>query len=158
MTTSVSACPEISAFAEPIVGAIERIVRSLDGLDADGLNWRPPAPLTNSVYVLAVHTMANAEEFILSMLDSQRIPRDRDAEFAAVGETAAPINARWHDLQTTLRDALNRFGPDVLTQTYTHPRRGTLTGRAILIFVAQHASEHVGHAELTRQLFDASRT
>jgi hypothetical protein len=37
-----------------------------------------------------------------------------------------------------------------------HPRRGPLSGREILIVVARHAAEHLGQAELTRDLMKAA--
>ena len=36
-----------------------------------------------------------------------------------------------------------------------HPRRGVLTGREVLLIVARHATEHLGRAELTRDLAKA---
>ena len=36
-----------------------------------------------------------------------------------------------------------------------HPRRGTLTGRDVLIVVARHTAEHWGEAQLTRSLMKA---
>ncbi len=39
-----------------------------------------------------------------------------------------------------------------LEREVTHPRRGALTGRDVLIVVARHAVEHLGQAELTRDL------
>ena len=75
---------EIAAFAEPLVNAIERIIRCLDSVDAEGLNWRPPAPETNSLYVLAFHTMGSAEEAICGVLDVT--PRDLGADVSAHGD------------------------------------------------------------------------
>ena len=51
-----------------LIAAIERILACLDGLDAEGLNWRPPAPETNSLYVLAFHSMGSAEAAIIGEL------------------------------------------------------------------------------------------
>ncbi|MCB0140064.1 MAG: DUF664 domain-containing protein, partial [Caldilineaceae bacterium] len=39
---------------------------------------------------------------------------------------------------------------------FTHPRRGQMSGRAILMVVMRHAAEHMGHAELTRDLLYAN--
>ena len=39
--------------------------------------------------------------------------------------------------------------------TRAHPRRGTITGRDVLIVVARHAAEHWGEAQLTRSLLKA---
>ena len=33
-----------------------------------------------------------------------------------------------------------------------HPRRGAICGREVLLVVATHVTEHMGHAQLTRDL------
>ena len=157
MSTPVATHPEIVAFATPICTAIERILRCLEGQDAQGLNWRPPAEATNSLYALAFHAMGSAEGFILGLLGGEQIVRDRDAEFLASGDSAEPLSARWASLRPRLRSALDTMPPAMLDETFTHPRIGTMTGRAFLILVAQHMAEHAGHAELTRDLLNASR-
>lgn len=147
---------ESAAFADPIIDAIARIIRCLDGMDAEGLNWRPPAPETNSVVVLATHTMATVEETVCGVLGGQPVTRDRDAEFSATADDAAPLSARWEVVQARLRETLESQPPDALDREVNHPRRGKMTGRHLLITIAQHAAEHAGHAELTRDLYRAS--
>ena len=156
MTTTTAPNPEIVAFADPLIAAIERILACLDGLDAEGLNWRPPAPLTNSLYVLAFHTMGSAEAAIIGELGGQPVERDRDAEFTVSGESPEPLYARWEALQPRLRETLTRLTAADMEKTVHHRRFGAMTGRNFLIISAQHPAEHVGHAELTRQLLEAS--
>jgi len=55
---------EIASFWRFITSAIDRLIVCLDGLDQTELDWRP-LPDANSLYVLAVHTLANTEENIL---------------------------------------------------------------------------------------------
>jgi hypothetical protein len=144
------------ALSDALIMAIERIIATLDGLDRDGLNFKPEASQpTSSVYVLAVHTMANAEMTVLSMLDGQNRPRDRDAEFAAIGESREWVDDRWAELKPQLQDAIAGFTPEHLDKEYEHPRRGKMTGWEALLMAATHANEHVGHAELTRDMLKA---
>lgn len=157
MTAPTTAHPEIAAFADPLIGAIERILACLDGLDAEGLNWRPPAPETNSLYVLAFHTMGSAEAAIIGELAGQYVERDRDAEFRAAGDSAAPLHARWEALKPRLREALAGLTVADMEKTVHHRRFGAMSGRAFLILAVQHPAEHAGHAELTRDLFKAAR-
>lgn len=148
---------EITAFIDPLLNAIERIIRCLDGIDAEGLNWRPPAPETNSLYVLAFHTMGSAEEAICSVLGGQHVERDRDAEFRVSGDSAEPLYARWETLKVRLREALETLPPEAMTKEVRHRRFGLMPGRAFLILSVQHPAEHAGHAELTRDLYRASQ-
>jgi hypothetical protein len=143
-------------FAYSLTGSIERIIACMDGLDADGINWRPPAPETNSLYVLAVHTMANAEQTVLVTLGGEDIPRDRDSEFAAVGASREWVDNRWANLKPRLEATINSLSMDDLNRDYEHARRGTISGWKALAIVTTHANEHVGHAELTRDLLKAT--
>ncbi|HEY8600869.1 MAG TPA: DinB family protein [Thermomicrobiales bacterium] len=148
---------EALVFWRYIASSLDRLVACLNDLNAEGLNWRPPAPDANSLYVLATHTLGNAEENILQVLCGQAVGRDRAGEFAALGVTPAVVLARWQELRALLGEALTQLPPAGLGATYTHPRRGTLTGREILIVVARHAAEHLGQAELTRDLLQTAR-
>lgn len=149
--------PEPLIFWRYIASSLDRLVACLDGLDAVSLNWRPAAAGTNSLYALTTHTLGNAEENILEMLCGQAVGRDRAGEFAASGTNAALIGARWQELRARLTDELAQLPPGSLDAIYLHPRRGALTGREILIVVARHAAEHLGQAELTRDLLHTAR-
>jgi hypothetical protein len=153
----------VSSLREPLLfwrfigSSLDRLVACLEGLSADELNWRPPAPEANSLYALATHTLGNAEENILETLGGQIVGRNREAEFAVAGSSSTEVAARWRELRERLAQALTDLPTGALDAEYPHPRRGTLTGRAILIVVARHAAEHLGQAELTRDLLRAAR-
>jgi hypothetical protein len=91
--------PEIALFWHAISRTLDRIIACLDGLDEEGLNWRPPAEGANSLYALATHMLANAEENLLGVLCDQPVARDREAEFVARDAAAEPLRAHWRDLQ-----------------------------------------------------------
>ena len=143
---------EGEVFRRYIVGTIDRLVASLEGLDARELNWRPPAPHTNSLYAMVTHVLGNAEENILDTLCGQPIPRSRDAEFAAAGQSGAPVREHWRDLRARIGEALAALPAGELDRPRYHPRRGDLAGREILLVVARHAAEHWGEAQLTLSL------
>ena len=83
---------EISDFRTPIIGEFwNNLERSLDRLEEvmadcsiEELNWRPPAPETNSIYILGVHALGHLRQGILGVLGGGSQERDRDAEFRAV--------------------------------------------------------------------------
>lgn len=140
-----------------IASSIDRLVAVAEGLDDDELDWLPPAPETSSVYALAMHTMGNAEENLLGTLGGQPITRDRDGEFADFATAQVTVAARWDALRPRLAASLAALPPGALDADYPHPRRGSISGRDILIVVARHAAEHLGQAELTRDLLRAAR-
>ncbi|HEY8286380.1 MAG TPA: DinB family protein [Chloroflexota bacterium] len=142
----------LSAYAGAIDEAISGIVGSLEGLDQEQLNWRPAAPGANSLWVLAVHSIANAEQTVLAILGGAPDTRDREAEFAAHGASPEAARAQWNGARQELRAAIARLSPEDLEREHTHPRRGVMTGHQLLLLVISHASEHRGHASLTRDL------
>ncbi|HEX5505757.1 MAG TPA: DinB family protein [Thermomicrobiales bacterium] len=148
---------EIATCWRYIASSLDRLVGVVQGLDAADLQWRPPAPETNSLAALATHTLGNAEENLLGVLCGRPVRRDRDAEFAASAPSAAELAARWADLRARLETALAALPAAELAREREHPRRGAITGLAVLLVVARHAAEHLGQAALTRDLLRAAR-
>jgi hypothetical protein len=69
--------------------------------------------------------------------------RRRDEEFADRPVTAAQLADDWLELRTRLESALAAAPPE------------EMSGRDVLFVVARHAVEHLGQAELTRDLWAA---
>jgi len=132
-------------------------VACLDGLNQDDLDWRPIAS-ANSLHVLATHIFGVLEQNLLGILGGQSVQRDRDAEFVAKASSAEPVQKRWNELKERIPSSLAKLSSTALSRKYSHPRRDSLlTGREILVMVTRHAAEHLGHAELTRDLLKARR-
>jgi hypothetical protein len=146
---------EVAAADRILTDTLTLLLACLDGLDPDQLNWRPPVEGGNSVYILAVHTVANVEESVIEVLGGEPVGRIREQEFVAQGDSADALHARWAALQPRLRAALAALTPADLAQEYRHPRRGPMSGRDVLLRVVRHAAEHLGHAELTRDWIKA---
>lgn len=139
-----------------ITSSVDRLLVCLDDLEEAALNWRP-LPNANSLYVLATHMIGNIEETVWGLVCNQSIVRDRDAEFRATGHDAQVLRTHWQTLQTQIAQHLAQLPSSALDQEHLHPRRGALTGWAILLIVARHAAEHLAHAELTRDLLLAGQ-
>ena len=152
MTTSNSSSHEAALFCRYIVSSLDSLLQCLDGLNEEQLNWHPAAPNTNSLYALVVHTLGNAEESLLFTLCGQPGKRDREQEFLARGSAGNELVVYWQELRQRVQSALLNLPSEDLEREVAHPRRGVLTGRDILIIVARHAAEHLGQAELTRDL------
>jgi hypothetical protein len=147
---------EVETLWNYISRSIARIILCLDGLNEDDLNWKP-LDNANSLYVLAIHMMGNVESNILGVLCHQNMLRQREDEFSAHGTTAESVQQKWREIQERITSHLAQLPPYILDQEQEHPRRGRITGRDLMIVVARHAAEHVGHAELTRDLLFTAR-
>jgi uncharacterized damage-inducible protein DinB len=143
--------PEIETFWKYISSSVEHLLGCLEGLSEEDINWRP-LEHANSLYVLANHVMGNIAENMLEVLCGQPVHRQREAEFTAQGSSPEALDRQWMELKERVHNALSKFPPDDLEQSREHPRRGSMTGREVLIVVARHAAEHMGQAYLTRDL------
>ncbi len=156
---------EAVAFASVEVGSFWRFtLRSLDGfmeivesLTVDELNWRPPAPDSNTIYALTAHTLGNVRMHVFRVLLGQTIDRERDGEFRSVADASnVPIPA-WPALRAEVEAALGELPPEAMDRSFDHPVFGPLTGREVLMVMMRHTAEHLGHVELTRDLIVAAR-
>jgi hypothetical protein len=146
---------EVESFEHFIFNTIDSIVGALDGLAAEELNWRPAAPATNSLYAIATHVLGNAEENLLGTLCREPHGRHYAGEFTAKADVPDAVVARWAGLKPRIAAALAKLSREDLDAARAHPRRGTITGRDVLIVVARHTAEHWGEAQLTRSLMKA---
>lgn len=71
--------------------------------------------------------------------------------------SSAAIRAQWFDLRRRLAVAIGSLSSVDMARLRVHPRRGSITGREVLLVVARHAAEHLGQAELTRDLWLGAR-
>jgi hypothetical protein len=86
------------------------------------------------------------------------VSRDREAEFQTASGDGAELARHWTSLRPRIESVLAGLDGEVLDRVHPHPRRGTTTGREVLIVVARHAAEHLGQAELTRDLLREAHT
>ena len=143
---------EIALFWRFIVESEDKLIESLHGLEEDSLNWSP-LDNANSLYVLATHTMGNIEQNILGGICDEPFRRDRDAEFLAQGDSWETIQTRWRELRCRISECIKDV-PQNRLERKKESSLGILTGRETLMVVARHAAEHLGHAELTRDLLN----
>ena len=120
----------------------------------EALNWQP-GPDMNSLGVLVLHT-AGATRFLIGDLAlGEPAPRDRDGEFAAQDVTATELNEQLASTIAHAREAVTRLTLDDLERVRQLPgRTSQRTVSWALLHALEHAAQHLGHAQLTRQLWD----
>jgi uncharacterized damage-inducible protein DinB len=145
------AAAEIEPFRRRLLRELDRVVGVLEGLDDSAVNWKPSAAGTNSLLVLATHTLGAAEDHVVRQAAGKLVTRVRDAEFAAVG-SASGIRARADEVRRRIIDALDGLDPARLDDERDTPS-GKRSARDQLVHAVAHAAEHAGQAELTRDLW-----
>jgi hypothetical protein len=149
---------EIESFRLRFEYEFERLLETIAGLDDRAVNWKPPVPGANSLLVLVTHAIGSAEEHVVGKAAGKEVVRNRDAEFAARG-TAGRLASRAAEVRTRIADALagleGRLDEEREPPVRKWPGRGTVRDR--LVHSISHTAEHVGHAQLTRDLYIAQR-
>jgi DinB superfamily len=152
--------PTLEAAAEILRAALSDLRGAVDGVPADELNRRPGGEDTNSIAVLATHSMHSTRAWLSVAVGADPPARDRPAEFRAVAsndELLALIDEMGAECAALLDGAT--FDPD---RTGLAPwRQGAQADEPVsaawaLLLALAHLREHVAHAQLTRQLLGAS--
>lgn len=154
------------ATAESVLNAVREQMRSdlhsahqnwrelVQAVETTCLDWVPGKEM-NSIATLALHS-CGAELFLLSTAVGEALDRDRAAEFT----TATDANGLLELIDRTEASSdalLDRLQPGDLSEVRSpaNDRLGRqLPGSWWLLHAAEHHSEHLGHASITRQLYE----
>jgi hypothetical protein len=152
------ASAEIDSFRNRFAHEFGRLLRTLEGLDEDAVNWKPSAPSANSLLVLVTHALASAEDHVVRRAGGKPVVRSRDAEFAVKGD-ASRLAARADEVKRRIDETLAELDGrlDEGREKSTDVWPGSWTVRDTLVHSIAHTAEHAGHAELTRDLYVAKK-
>ncbi len=150
---------EVDTLVASIFGVLDRVVEQLDGLSAQQLNFRPPIAGANSAYVIATHTLGNARAWVLGIACGQVVRRDRPAEFRATASDASRVRDELASFRQEKADPVAALDGAALERRLLPPQElwGEGTPREInvryaFLHVIEHASLHLGHIHMTRDL------
>jgi hypothetical protein len=122
----------------------------------DELNWKP-APETNSIAALVVHTLGSEAE-VYRVVANVSGDRDRPAEFRATAEGPEELLQRLDQADATIDDLAAKITTDDLAAMKPRGDRPPQTGLTWLLTNYGHAREHLGHIQLSKQIFDQLRS
>ena len=143
--------PIVAKIAEQfqvVHGLLRDEVRDLSG---DELNWKP-APETNSIAVLVVHTLGSEGE-VLRVAANVPGERDRPAEFRVTATDAEDLLREIDQADSYIEAMASRITADDLAAERPRGDRPAETGLHWLLTNYGHAREHLGHIQLTKQLY-----
>ena len=129
------------------------IKQALDALPAGALDWKTGVEM-NSVSVILSHIIG-AERFLIGdVVMGEPSNRDREAEFHVAGVDKQNLLQRLTTTEDYLKGALEKLSLADLETQRIHPRHGNQVSVAWAILHAlEHAATHVGHIQLTVQMW-----
>ncbi len=143
--------PVVAKVVEQFKAVHDQLRTEVRGLSTDELNWKP-APETNSIAALVVHTLGSEAE-VFRVAANATGTRDRPAEFLATAESSDEL-LRQIDHADVYIDALApRITAADLTALKERGEREPQTGFHWLLTNYGHAREHLAQIQLTKQLY-----
>lgn len=147
--------PVLAAAAELLDRSFDALRTAVEGLSAEQLNSRLMDG-TNPVAVIVEHALASTGSWISLAAGVELPPRDRPAEFEARVEDVtaflADFDTRRSRCLRLLAEAEAFDGGRIGFAPWTSEPDEPVTAAWALLHALEHLSEHVGQAELTRQL------
>ena len=130
------------------------IKRTIEGLPQAALDWVPGSDM-NSFCVIAVHLAGSERFWIGDVVAREPSDRDRESEFRAQEVDFAELAERLDDSLAYVRQVLEGLKLEDLGTTCVSPQDGReFTTGWVLLHVLEHAAVHLGHVQLTRQLWE----
>ena len=132
-------------------------IKTFDDLPDEALDWVPGSEM-NSLCVLVVHTTAATRFWIGDIGLGESSNRVRDEEFKARGLSKDELKARFATLEGYVSGALERISAADLSTARTFRYRIKEAGSVgwALLHALEHVGIHLGHAQITRQLWEQS--
>jgi hypothetical protein len=134
----------------------DQVRQEIEDLDDAGLNWSPTSG-ANSIATLVTHLVGSERE-TLRCVAGVPAARDRDGEFVGTPRSVAEIRGEFDaadELIAALRSEIDGQRLGAMLALPTLPSEERRSGLTWLVGNYGHAREHVGHLQLTKQLYRA---
>jgi hypothetical protein len=150
--------------ADPMVDAARAILddsfdamrEAIAGAAPGSLDRRPAGDDTNSIAVLAVHSLSSTRWWLSLAITATTPERDRPSEFLATAESADELLTFFDGMVADCRSLLETDVPFDAGAPRTDNADEVVTAAWALLHAVEHFREHVGHIQLTRQVLDAT--
>ncbi len=147
---------EIQGYVAVMKELWDQVKGMLDGVPQEALEWRPLRGegdlATNSLAAMAAHLAGSGTYLIKEVVGRQPIQRDREGEFATQGVNASTLKGRLDAAAATIEKILSALNAAQMEEDRKYRDR-TAKVRWIILHVIEHTAIHVGHMQLTRQMW-----
>jgi uncharacterized damage-inducible protein DinB len=130
------------------------IAKAVDGLPTAALDWVPGREMS-SIGVMVVHLIGAERYWIGAVALGEPTDRARDEEFTVKGLGAEQLKLQLDEADKYVQTALARFSTADLEAVRKSPRNEkSFSVGWCLTHALEHSALHLGHIQLTRQLWE----
>jgi len=145
--------PVIAPYFEKLSRLHEEFKRELNSLPHEALDWTPGNEM-NSVAVLAVHTAGAARYIIGEVVGGRPAYRQREAEFTVQGWDHAALMIQLDEALAQHEQVLAELElADLEAARFSPKHNREVKVMWALVHALEHTAMHLGHVQLTRQLW-----
>lgn len=149
--------PLFNDFLERLTDLHQGIINAIKDLPSEALDWVPvdhPSAELNSINVLVAHLTGAERYWIGDMALGEPSGRVRDDEFRVEGLSVENLIEKVHQLTEYAQTALDKIDINKLDEKHqTHDGHSFTVGWSLL-HALEHTAIHLGHIQLTRQLWE----
>lgn len=143
---------------EFILLKFDALVEILDGTDSETANTELAVDGSNSLIQLVIHCCGTMRRWSSSVNLGIEVPRDREAEFRAHMPVAEALESAVRTRAAFLDDvAITDFNAPPIAVPVGREAFWTGSCRNVLLHVFEELTQHLGQAEVTRDLLTASQ-
>ncbi len=147
---------EIQGYLTTMNELREQIKSMLEGLPEEALDWKPIQEegelATNSFAAIVTHLAGSAIYLIKEVVGGQPVHRDREAEFTVRRMNASTLKGRLDGAVKIVEEVLSPLREGQMDEDRKYRDRMAKV-RWIILHVIEHTALHLGHMQLTRQLW-----
>ena len=136
----------------------DEIRKAVNGLPQNTLDWISCSDM-NSINVLVVHLIGAERYWIGDVIAGEPSGRDRESEFVVQGLSEKELFQKLSEIENYVEKILENFALQELDEKRISPRNGReVTVGWALCHVLKHTSLHLGHIQITRQLWEQQQS
>ena len=129
------------------------LIKTVDGLPPESLDWVAGKEMS-SINILVVH-LTGAERYLMGVVLDEPPERDRESEFKVHGLSVDELKKLLTEADEYLNQGLKRLSLQDLASVHLSPHsKKTVTANWAILHALEHTATHLGHAQLTRQLWE----
>ena len=145
-------------FIERLIALHQGVLSAIDGLTPEALDWislAHPSAEMNSINVLVTHLCGAERYWTGDVALEDESGRVRDAEFQVKGMGIDDLKTRINTATEYAKTAIEKLTIEDLAAERKSPRDGwVFTVGWALLHALEHTAIHLGHIQITRQLWD----
>lgn len=150
--------PFFMDYLERLTDLHQGILNAFKGLPSEALDWTPIQETTgdmNSINVLVTHLCGAERYWIGDVACGENSDRVRAEEFQVSGMDVNALTAKINAATEFAQSAMEKLNINDLEKDGTSPRdKRKFTVGWALLHALEHTAIHLGHIQITRQMWD----